>query len=207
MPLIGSLKLSKNVKCKLWTINKNEFSKDDYSELPEYDKILYNKRVKQIQKDQFIAVRKIINSEYPNEQIKYNNNKPELTNDEIISISHSDKIVIVGFSKKKIIGVDIQKIEKKLIKLKSKFVHEKEKYFVDGFKSPAELTLLWTIKEAIYKALGIKGVIFSKQLYSEKFCFGDQKGIAYYNNNTSDIEFKLYFYYLDNYCLTIAQKI
>ena len=104
-------------------------------------------------------------------------------------------------------NIDWKEREKKLIKLKSKFVHEKEKYFVDGFKSPAELTLLWTIKEAIYKALGIKGVIFSKQLYSEKFCFGDQKGIAYYNNNTSDIEFKLYFYYLDNYCLTIAQKI
>ena len=41
-----------------------------------------------------------------------------------------------------------------------------------------KLTLIWTAKEALYKALNQKGIIFSEQLLVTPFQWGDKKGSA-----------------------------
>ena len=64
-----------------------------------------------------------------------------------ISLSHSDNIVAVAVGDINC-GVDIEKIQEKILKLKDKFCNQ---YGVN-FDSVDDLTLTWTKKESLFKA-------------------------------------------------------
>ena len=81
-----------------------------------------------------------------NQVIEYKPTGKPILSKGFISISHSHSYIIVAFSKTEPIGIDIELISEKINKVKSKFLHPKDRYV-----NLKELTQLWTIKEAFYK--------------------------------------------------------
>lgn len=66
-----------------------------------------------------------------------------------ISISHSKEYVAIAIAEKKI-GIDIEKIDKRILKLKEKILNSRE---VNRFVAADErvLHIIWGIKESVYK--------------------------------------------------------
>ena len=124
-----------------------------------------------------------------------------------ISISHSDNIVTILISENKGIGIDVERINNKVHSIKSKFLNEKEINYLSGDGENRKLTKAWTAKEAIYKALRKPGIIFSENIVLEEFNNESTTGIGKFISTNQEKKFKLYFYDLDNYCLTISQEI
>ncbi len=88
-------------------------------------------------------------------------NKPFLEGrSEQISISHSHKWLAIAIHQTKDIGVDVELIRDKILNIKHKFASDEELNYANS--NIEILTVLWSAKEAIYKAYGKKNVEFKK---------------------------------------------
>ena len=109
-------------------------------------------------------------------------------------------IVFSGFNQT---GIDIEEKKSKIINIQNKFLNESEK-LKDEYQSDLDyLTKIWTAKESIYKALGIKGISFSDDIIIKNT--KKNKGHGYYINGKEKYKFDLMFFSIDNYILCYAQ--
>ena len=122
-------------------------------------------KIKSLQrKNEFIGIRQLRNQLIPNKPILYNSNgKPFVDKCENhISVSHSSKSICLAISKFPL-GIDIEGIDERVLRIKTKYVNiEDKKYY--QYNSVEELTILWTIKECLYKLYDIKGLSFKNDI-------------------------------------------
>ena len=201
MPFLKEFIINYNTKIKLWKINTGELNN---FELDVYDSSLLKSKKSQLAKEQFLAVRKILHHENPSYKIRYDESgKPSINSDLNISISHSNLIAGIVFSGFNQTGIDIEDKESKIINIQNKFLNESEK-LKDEYQSDVDyLTKIWTAKESIYKALGIKGISFSDNIVIKNI--QKNKGQGYYINGKEKYKFDLMFFSIDNYILCYAQ--
>jgi phosphopantetheinyl transferase len=137
--------------------------------------------------------------------IKDENGKPHLKDSKYhISLSHSGEYVAAVISKQKI-GIDIQKISKKVGKIKKRFLSSAElKECADDM---IKMNRFWTAKEALYKADGKKGLAFIENIKVKPFkkndkTFSKSKGLIIINNEKK--KYSLLSKRIKNSILTIA---
>jgi hypothetical protein len=64
--------------------------------------------------------------------------------------------------------------------------------------------MIWTSKESIFKAIGLKGISFSKNIIIGKVIEKEKDGVGYYINGNEKIKFNLNFFYFDKYLICYA---
>ena len=207
MPLLNDLVPNDSLLCKLWRIDDSEDIMDPNNELNSDDYQIFLSRKANHMKRQFLASRKLIALVDLDLRVTYKNNIPILSDNRNISISHSESIATILISEKKGIGIDIERINKKVHSIKSKFLNQKEINYLRGEEETRMLTKAWTAKEAIYKALRKPGIIFSENILLEEFDSEAKSGIGKFTLSNQETRFKLYFYDIDDYCLTISQQV
>ena len=159
MPIIEKIN---NNNCRIAVWNTSE----SLSELIELAKeldtqyISNNKR-----KKEYISSRVLLKQLRLCTEITYNiYGAPEIKDNNFISISHSKDLTAIIISKNKV-GLDIEKISEKALKLSSKFI--KKKTHIPLSKDKA--TLIWCCKEAIYKWHQEGNVNFSDDIIISPF--------------------------------------
>ena len=207
MPLLNDLVPNDSLLCKLWRIDEFEKIMDPNNDLNSEDYQIFLKRKANRLRNQFLASRKLIGLINPDLRISYKEEIPILSDNRNISISHSDEIVTVLISKENGIGVDVEKINNKVHSVASKFLSSNEIRFFGKAPSTRQLIRAWTAKEAVYKALRKPGINFSDNIILDKFNDKAKSANAKFISSDQETTFKLYFYDLDDYCLTIAQEI
>ena len=207
MPLLNDLLPNDSLLCKLWRIDDSEDIMDPNNELNSDDYQIFLSRKANHMKRQFLASRKLIALVGPDLRVTYKNDIPFLSDNRNISISHSESIATILIAEKKGIGIDIERINKKIHSIKSKFLNQKEINYLRGDKETRMLTKAWTAKEAIYKAVRKPGIIFSENILVEEFNNEATSGIGKFISSDQETLFKLYFYDLDDYCLTISEEV
>ena len=116
-------------------------------------------------KKEYLVSRLLLKDIAPNTRIIYNKyGAPGLENGKHISISHSKSLVAIIFSKQKV-GLDIEKISEKPLRLASKFISEDEHQNLTEEKA----TLIWCVKEAIFKWYQKGNVDFKKDIKIKEF--------------------------------------
>ena len=130
--------------CEIAILNMKKSAK----KIIEFSKnVNLSKFKNQKKKNEIISSRLLLNELLPNKSISYNiYGAPEITTNKFISISHSHDLTGIVISKKKV-GLDIEKISTKPIKVASKFIADKSHIPLSEKKA----TLIWACKEAIYK--------------------------------------------------------
>ena len=202
MPFLKEFIINPNTKIKLWKLNLGEL---DYYELDEYDNNLIKAKKNQLVREQFLAVRKILHLENPCYKIRYDESgKPLINSDFNISISHSKFMAAIVFSKHNKAGIDIEHKENKIINIQNKFLNDSEKLENEYQYNVDYLTMIWTAKESIYKALGIKGVSFSDNIIIKNI--NKNKSHGYYINGKEKYKFDLIFFSIEEYILCYAQS-
>ena len=81
--------------------------------------------------------------------------------DKKISISHSKKIIAVGISSYEI-GIDLEEISERVVRVKNRFMNEHELKMFGNSKT--RLTLAWTIKESLFKISKNRKISFKNDL-------------------------------------------
>jgi phosphopantetheinyl transferase len=157
----------------------------NYPEHPSAKYRSYHHRLQQLLKQELIDKLQL------NEVLHYTSDgKPYLTDGRYISLSHSRNAVALALSNRKNIGVDIQYKTGKAQAIATKFVHSSDGFFLSSNET---YTILWTVKEAVCKSLGCKGIILRKIFLVD---LQYRQGIASYNNRLFRIRTgKFYNYY------------
>ena len=204
MPFLKEFIINEKTKIKLWKVIMGELNT---KELNSDEKNLLKLKKNNILREQFLATRKVLALENSDYKITYNNNgKPSLNSKYNISISHSHEIAAVAISDNSKIGLDVQLKESKIFNIKNKFLNKYEKSNIGDDPTVDILTMVWTSKESIYKAVGLKGISFSKNIKIDKVIEKDKIGIGYYINGTEKVKFDLKFFYVDEYTICFAYQ-
>lgn len=202
MPFLKEFIINDKTKIKLWKVVLGELNTE---ELNSDEKNLLKLKKNNILREQFLATRKVLALENSDYKITYNNNgKPSLNSKYNISISHSHQIAAIAISDNSKIGLDVQLYENKIFNIQDKFLNPTEKLNIGKNPSLKILTMIWTSKESIYKAVGLKGISFSDNIKIEKVVEEDKIGIGYYINGTEKVKFDLKFFYIDEYTICYA---
>lgn len=135
------------------------------------------------------------------DKIQFNKlKKPYIENSPFFNVSHSRDYVIFAKSEMPI-GIDIEYVSKKNMCILNYAYTESEKDYIlkseDEFTSIEKLTMLWTIKESLFKASG-----------SEKYL--EPKNIRVYNYKTIEFLCKKYNIYscrFKEYFISVASII
>ncbi len=202
MPFLKEFIINDKTKIKLWKVTIGELNT---KELNSDEKKLLKLKKNNILIEQFLATRKVLALENSDYKITYNNNgKPSLNSKYNISISHSHEIAAIAISNNSKIGLDVQLNENKIFKIQNKFLNKSEKLNIGDDPTVDILTMVWTSKESIYKAIGLKGISFSENIKIDKVIEKDKTGIGYYINGTEKVKFDLKFFYVDEYTICYA---
>lgn len=117
--------------------------------------------------------------DFPNEEIEIaDTRKPFLPDEQYhFSISHCGDYAAALVSSTARVGIDIENITARVEKIKHKFLHPDELQFVHAHESAKQielLTLLWSVKEAMFKWWGRGDVDFSEVLRVNDFIFSEE---------------------------------
>lgn len=123
-----------------------------------------------------------------------------------ISISHSHEFSCICISYKPV-GIDIEICKEKTLKIASRYMditHLDNLTVADKIK---KATIIWGIKESIFKLKNEKGISFPKHIFERPFKLEDKKGTAQliFNNNTEDFQFE--FDIIEEYAFVCALTI
>ena len=165
---MGILSITEENNCKiaLWEITE---TLDDLLQLSRT--ISTTKFNTEKRKKEWIISRLLLNEINPNYSISYNSfGAPEFNNNSTISISHSKGLVAVIISQLQV-GLDIEEISEKVLRVSSKFVSENNLNNLNKEKA----TLIWCCKEAIYKLHKKGNVDFIKDIIIQPFLI-EEKG-------------------------------
>ena len=204
MPFLKDFIINNSTKILLWKIMPGEL---DEIHLSMDDKNLLKTRKGKNSKEYFLAVRKLLQNEDPELTINYNSQgKPYLNTQKGISISHSKEIAAIGISNEIDFGIDVQYKTDKILNIQNKFLSNNEKQNLGDTPSLESLIKLWSAKESIYKALGIKGVSFSNDLEIDIKKNKDLFKVGYSKKDNNKIKFDLSFFNIDEYTVCYANK-
>ena len=204
MPFLKEFIIKEKTKIKLWKVMMGELNT---KELNSDEKNLLELKKSNILREQFLATRKLLALENSDYKITYDiHGKPLLNSNYNISISHSHEIAALAISDNSNIGIDVQLKENKIFNIQNKFLNKYEKSNIGDDPTVDILTMVWTSKESIYKAVGLKGISFSKNIKIDKVIEKDKIGIGYYINGTEKVKFDLKFFYVDEYTICYAYQ-
>ena len=157
--------LSKNGLC----IKTLTFSTS--AELSEIESVLTEREINEIgnfkslkRKKEYYYTRVLWKSFEINQEINYNEfGKPFLLLGHI-SITHGRNTVGISYSAENIVGIDIEHYSPKINLIKDKFISEKDRALID-INNTRDLTLTWSVKEAVYKMESTPGLSFKENIH------------------------------------------
>ena len=168
MPLVYQQNINETTKIGVWHITESE---DFFLEsvFPQKEINHPHKRLQHLA-GRFLL--KKIGKDFPLDSIKVNSSgKPYLENENChFSISHCGDYVAVIISDQSNVGIDIEKANQKIEKIKNKFssIQELELFTNHAIDQIDSLTMIWSIKEAMYKWYGRSMIDFKKHLCIER---------------------------------------
>ncbi|MCB0461302.1 MAG: 4'-phosphopantetheinyl transferase superfamily protein [Flavobacteriaceae bacterium] len=126
-----------------------------------------------------------------------NNGKPHLKDGKCISITHSFLFVGVIVSNAEV-GIDIEMQRDKIARIAPKFIDYEFNYLKKDSKNYInELTIIWCIKESLYKLFATPGMVFKDHFLVIPFMIQDHETVAWidfenkkYRYNTTFLEFE-----------------
>lgn len=168
MPLYKIIPVNPHATIYIWEITESLEELSDRLTLTASCRLKLENISSEVRRKEFLSVQRLLNeagSKAP--RLSYTpTGKPELSNGEYISISHSFPFAAV-FIANRPVGVDIEQLRPKIVPISSKFVSEQDQKAVPAL-SVKNLTILWCAKEAAYKLISKKGLSLKNHLLLEK---------------------------------------
>lgn len=140
----------KDVNVLLWKYAESDVFNE--KRLIESDNVEKIQNYHPKKKAEYLMIRQLKELEYPNYKILYKSQgQPYLQpQDAYISVTHSYPFAGLAISKSRV-GLDFELVQPKIEKIKDKFLHPNEHKWIDNAFSIEYLTIIWAIKEALYK--------------------------------------------------------
>jgi len=143
----------------------------------------------------FLAVRMLLQHlGYTDYDLTYDEaGKPHLSDGKHISISHSHEFSCICISDE-LMGIDLEKLKEKTLKIAPRFMEVKHLENLSISEQVVKATVIWGVKESIFKIKNEKGISFPEHIFEDEFCLNDGKCTAklHFNNQIENFYFQFY---------------
>jgi len=227
MPLYKIIPINKNTTAYFWQITEDVTTLFRAVSLKDTSLFRYENMKSEAHQKGFLAVRMLLQHlGYTDYDLTYDEaGKPHLEvkrqkakgksfqpitkqpspNNQHISISHSHEFSCICISDE-IMGIDLEKLKDKTLKIAPRFMdikHLKNLSEVDQIK---KATVIWGIKEAIFKIKNEKGISFPKHIFERDFELKNNTCEAELHFNNQIEIFQTQFYEVEDYIFVCAFK-
>ena len=153
----------------------------------------------------FLAVRLLLQHiGYSDFDLYYDDfGKPNLKDGKQISISHSHDFSSILISDS-ISGIDLEVLKEKIVTIAPRFMDIKHIEGLNASDKIKKATVIWGVKEAIFKIKNEKGISFPKHIFENPFRLNDKVGVAQLRFHNLIEEYGFQFEFVDNYALVCA---
>ena len=153
----------------------------------------------------FLAVRMLLQHlGYTDYDLTYDEaGKPHLSDGKNISISHSHEFSCICISDE-LMGIDLEKLKDKTLRIAPRFMEVKHLENLSVSEQMEKATVVWGIKESIFKIKNEKGISFPEHIFEDEFCFSDGKCSAELHFNNTIEKFNIQFYKVEDYIFVCA---
>jgi phosphopantetheinyl transferase len=206
MPLYKTIAHNSQTTVKIWKITEsyNDLIKSLTLKPKSHERVLGMKS--ELHQRGFLSVRHLLRAfGYTDRDLFYDDNgKPHLKDGKYISITHSFNFSAVVVSNT-IVGIDIEKKRKKITVIAHKFID----YEFDYLNSESDiyinkLTVIWCIKESLYKLFATNGLSFKNHCLVIPFAENDDSTVAWINYEDKKYRFKTEFLEFEGFTCAYA---
>lgn len=161
-------------------------------------------------KTQQLATRFLLNlmhPEFPFDEVASNQSgKPILVSKDVhFSLSHCNGYAAAIISKGKQVGIDVEQISPRVLKIEKKFLNPAELLLLSLLSEDDRIiyaTLFWSIKETVFKWWGMGQVDFSNNIQIQPFLISDKGIVEVHFQKENLIILQVNFLRIDNIWLT-----
>ena len=191
----------------LWKLSEKETQLNNLVNLSLSSKSRLDLIKSSSQRKQFLGIQNLLSLHNINNEVLFydDNGKPHLLNNKFISISHSFDYCGVIVSDVKV-GIDIEKFRSKILNISKKFVSESDLALIK-VSSVENITKVWSIKEAVYKAFGHNKIDFKKNIIIKSVNKEFNKATVLIFNNEISENYSIEIYNFSQYICCIAKQI
>lgn len=175
MPVVLNIEKS-DFHLKVWYITEAYAFFEENTLLFPAEKEILDQIPRQQRRLQWLASRFLTKQMcHHSEIVKNEHGKPFLkSSDTFISISHCEKYAVCITSDKYNVGVDIEPMREKVVRLADKFMDENEMAFIEKENAIKHYITCWAMKEAAYKWYGQEYISFKDNIKIAPFTYNDQ---------------------------------
>lgn len=206
MPLYKTLKPNSQTTVKIWKITESYKQLFSSVKLQPYalKRVLGMKS--ELHQRGFLSVRYLLKEfGYTDADLFYDvNGKPHLHDGKHISITHSFNFSAVIISNVAV-GVDIEKQRDKIAVIANKFIAYEADYLdVAATNYINKLTVIWCVKESLYKLFATPGVSFKKYFLVIPFEISDGETVAWIDYEEKKYRYQIYFLEFEGFTCAYA---
>lgn len=204
MPFYKKIEIDSKSSILIWKIT--ESFTDLFNAVSLKDNSLFRLKGMKSESHQkgFLAVRMLLQQAgYTDFDLFYDEfGKPNLKDGIHISISHSYDFSVLVLSNRNI-GIDLELRRELVIKIARKFAAEEFVFEAehDSIDFMRKLTVIWGVKEAVFKVRNEIGISFKDHIFISPFEMEDNKTMALLNFNDLKRDFIVYFTEIESYTL------
>jgi len=211
MPLHKVIYLENNTKLYLWKITEDFDTLFSQVQLkPSALQRLQSMKSESHQKG-FLAVRMLLQHlDYTDFDLYYDTfGKPHIKpqgcsiKDIEISISHSNDFSAIVISEQKV-GLDLEQLKEKALRIAPRFMDVSHLENLSEEEKIKKATVVWGIKESIFKIKNEKGISFPNHIFEDDFTFEDKTATATLKFNDKEEKFKIQFDSVEDYIFVCA---
>lgn len=211
MPLHKVIYLDNNTKLYLWKITEDLDVLKSQIRLKDSSIARLESMKSESHQKGFLAVRMLLqHNDYNDFDLYYDEfGKPHIKpqgcsiKDIEISISHSNDFSAIAISDKKV-GLDLEQIKEKALKIASRFMDMSHLENLTEEEKIKKATVVWGIKESIFKIKNEKGISFPNHIFEDSFSLEDKKTTATLKFNNIEEKFKIQFDSEEDYIFVCA---
>lgn len=211
MPLHKVIYLDNNTKLYLWKITEDFDMLFSQVKLKDSSLARLESMKSESHQKGFLAVRMLLqHNDYSDFDLFYDEfGKPHLKpqgcsiKDVEISISHSNDFSAIAISDSKV-GVDFEQLKEKILRIAPRYMDVSHLKNLSEQEKIKKATVVWGIKESIFKIKNEEGISFLNHIFEEDFSFEDKKATAKLKFNNKEEKFQIQFDYVEDYIFVCA---
>ena len=101
-------------------------------------------------------------------------------------------------------GIDLEKLKEKTLKIAPRFMEVKHLENLSTLVQIEKATVIWGVKESIFKIKNEKGISFPEHIFEDEFDLKDGKCTAKLHFNNKIEKFNIQFYKVEDYIFVCA---
>ena len=205
MPIYKTLHINETTTAYFWHITEDVTSLFRAVSLKDTSLFRLEGMKSEAHQRGFLAVRMLLQHlGYTDYDLIYDaSGKPHLSDGKQISISHSHEFSCICISDE-LMGIDLEKLKDITLKIAPRFMEVKHLENLSISEQIEKATVIWGVKESIFKIKNEKGISFPKHIYENDFNLNERECSAELRFNNLIEKFKIKFYNVEEYIFVFA---